>query len=441
MLEPYRDRITWDAPIHSWADVEALPFEPQVPEREAVALRHARSGCSSSTSAARRRASRSTAAGSSSSASAAARSSSWRRSSRRRAERRGARRLQRARAVATASRRARSRRCRSGTASGAARILTVSRPRAAPSERAAKRRLVDPRERARPMSATPPRAPRPRRARACRRRRRGSAGRGGSARPTGSSARRRRAGPVAREAHVEPGLLARLAQRRAPARAVVRLDVAARLEPVAALAVVDEHVRAPAAVDDDRRGGEVRLRLIARARLGERRGLAAHRSRSAASSSSAGSCAASSAASSSRRAHSYCSASSTFSFAARRAGKIAATMPTTIVAIAKTISGADRQREDDEVDARDEQRAEHDPEHDPDHAADQRGDHALVADHPPHLPARHPDRAQHPELARALEHGEHERVHDPEQADDRPTARAGRRGCSGSSSARRSGCR
>ena len=28
MLEPHRDRITWDAPIHSWADVEALPFEP-----------------------------------------------------------------------------------------------------------------------------------------------------------------------------------------------------------------------------------------------------------------------------------------------------------------------------------------------------------------------------------------------------------------------------
>ena len=53
MLEPHRDRITWDAPIHSWADVEALPFAPQVPEREAVALRHARSGCSSSTSAAR----------------------------------------------------------------------------------------------------------------------------------------------------------------------------------------------------------------------------------------------------------------------------------------------------------------------------------------------------------------------------------------------------
>jgi hypothetical protein len=28
VLERYRDRITWDAPIHSWADVEALPFAP-----------------------------------------------------------------------------------------------------------------------------------------------------------------------------------------------------------------------------------------------------------------------------------------------------------------------------------------------------------------------------------------------------------------------------
>jgi hypothetical protein len=28
-LEPHRDRITWDAAIHSWEDVEALPFAPQ----------------------------------------------------------------------------------------------------------------------------------------------------------------------------------------------------------------------------------------------------------------------------------------------------------------------------------------------------------------------------------------------------------------------------
>ena len=29
ILEPFRDRITWDAPIHSVADVEALPFPPR----------------------------------------------------------------------------------------------------------------------------------------------------------------------------------------------------------------------------------------------------------------------------------------------------------------------------------------------------------------------------------------------------------------------------
>ncbi len=28
-LEPYRDRITWDAAIHEWSDVEALPFKPK----------------------------------------------------------------------------------------------------------------------------------------------------------------------------------------------------------------------------------------------------------------------------------------------------------------------------------------------------------------------------------------------------------------------------
>ena len=30
VLEPHRDRITWDAPIHSVADVEALPFAPRM---------------------------------------------------------------------------------------------------------------------------------------------------------------------------------------------------------------------------------------------------------------------------------------------------------------------------------------------------------------------------------------------------------------------------
>jgi hypothetical protein len=30
VLEPHRDRVTWDAPIHSVADVEALPFPPRM---------------------------------------------------------------------------------------------------------------------------------------------------------------------------------------------------------------------------------------------------------------------------------------------------------------------------------------------------------------------------------------------------------------------------
>jgi len=29
VLQPHRGRITWDAPLHSWADVEALPFAPR----------------------------------------------------------------------------------------------------------------------------------------------------------------------------------------------------------------------------------------------------------------------------------------------------------------------------------------------------------------------------------------------------------------------------
>ena len=29
VLAPYLDRVTWDAPIHSWADVESLPHPPQ----------------------------------------------------------------------------------------------------------------------------------------------------------------------------------------------------------------------------------------------------------------------------------------------------------------------------------------------------------------------------------------------------------------------------
>ena len=30
ILEPHRERITWDAPIHSIADIEALPWRPRM---------------------------------------------------------------------------------------------------------------------------------------------------------------------------------------------------------------------------------------------------------------------------------------------------------------------------------------------------------------------------------------------------------------------------
>ena len=39
VLEPHRDRITWDAPIHSIADIEALPFAAEDGEHQALADR------------------------------------------------------------------------------------------------------------------------------------------------------------------------------------------------------------------------------------------------------------------------------------------------------------------------------------------------------------------------------------------------------------------
>ena len=66
---------------------------------------------------------------------------------------------------------------------------------------------------------------------------------------------------------------------------------------------------------------------------------------------------------------------------------------------------------------RDERRQEH-ADGDSERGADQRRHDALVPDHPAHLAARHADRPQHPELTSALEDGQDERVHHPEQADD-----------------------
>ena len=104
--------------------------------------------------------------------------------------------------------------------------------------------------------------------------------------------------------------------------------------------------------------------------------------------------------------------------AARRAGKIAATIPTTIAAIANTITCVVGNAKTMKSTRDDQEAAEHEPEDDPDHGADQCRDHALVPDHAADLPPGHSDRAQHADLARPLEHGQHERVDDAEEADD-----------------------
>jgi L-alanine-DL-glutamate epimerase-like enolase superfamily enzyme len=45
MLEPHRDRITWDAPIHSIDDIEALPFAPRMVNLKPSRLGGLRSLC------------------------------------------------------------------------------------------------------------------------------------------------------------------------------------------------------------------------------------------------------------------------------------------------------------------------------------------------------------------------------------------------------------
>ena len=80
-LRPHRNRITWDAPIHGVADIEALPFQPDTinvkPSRIGTLAQAARTRTSGAPSAA----SSPTAAGSPSWASGAARSSTSRRCS------------------------------------------------------------------------------------------------------------------------------------------------------------------------------------------------------------------------------------------------------------------------------------------------------------------------------------------------------------------------
>ena len=81
---PHRDRITWDAPIHSIADIEALPFAPQMVNVKPSRFGGAAARCSPPTTTAPSAASARTAAASSSSAPAAGRSSCSPRSSTRR---------------------------------------------------------------------------------------------------------------------------------------------------------------------------------------------------------------------------------------------------------------------------------------------------------------------------------------------------------------------
>ncbi len=59
-----------------------------------------------------------------------------------------------------------------------------------------------------------------------------------------------------------------------------------------------------------------------------------------------------------------------------------------------------------------------DPERQPERRADERGDDALLPDHAAGLPARHPDRPEHPDLTRPLVDREDERVDHPEDADE-----------------------
>ena len=118
--------------------------------------------------------------------------------------------------------------------------------------------------------------------------------------------------------------------------------------------------------------------------------------------------------------YSYCSASSTFSFAARRAGRIAASIPARTATPTNTVKRPVRNREHDAVVGQREggDGGEEHADADPERRADQGGDDALVPDHPADLPACHADRPEHPELARPLEDREDERVDDAEQADD-----------------------
>ena len=118
--------------------------------------------------------------------------------------------------------------------------------------------------------------------------------------------------------------------------------------------------------------------------------------------------------------HSYCSALRTFRRAARRAGRIAASIPARIVASTKIPIVLHGIVEDDPLvgECLGREDGKEDADHDSERASDQRGDDALVTDHSAYLPTSHPHSSQHPDLACSLEDREHECVHHAEQADD-----------------------
>ena len=218
--------------------------------------------------------------------------------------------------------------------------------------------------------------------------------------------------------HLERGLLACFADRRGLERDVGGLDVTARLQEAAELHMLDEAGASALLVDHEGRRSEVSGRLVAGQRLRELLGEPKHGAPVRLLTRVAGDVRLQQPYERLPPVHSYCSACRTFSRAARRAGKIAASMPDDDRHDREDDQRGDGQRELDEVDPHDEQPAEHDAERDPERPTDQRGDHALVPDHAPHLASRHADRTQHADLARPLEHGQDERVDDAEEADD-----------------------
>ena len=121
-----------------------------------------------------------------------------------------------------------------------------------------------------------------------------------------------------------------------------------------------------------------------------------------------------------RSGHSAAIAASTSSFAARRAGQLAATRPrraastrnTTRLGIGTTTSVIPCFLSDD--DERDAEPGAHD---NPDECTEDRKDHRLGADHDPHLAPAHAHGPQETDLVGSLEHREHEGVYDADERD------------------------